>query len=334
MSATSNAGSRRRERLYLAWDVAIVVLVSANLLLLLVDSLFLLPPLNAGFEALAPSLYRAYDSVIHQHFMTIDLVFVSIFLLDVLAGWAVAIAERRYARWFFYPFAHWYDVLGCIPVSGFRILRVLRLMSLVIRLQRMGAIDIRQWRLYGFCERYYRVLMEELSDRVAIRLLGSLQEEVQRSDDFTKRLSEQVIQPRKAALVDEIARRLETTVDKSYAENHQQVHRYVATLVTRTLEENQELSRLRRLPMGEQVAHAMQRSLSDVASRVVHEAIDGLRSPRFKSLIGDLAGSGIDAWLQVDQRTDRVTEQVLIETLEMLKDEIAVQRWKDDFDLK
>lgn len=334
MSAPSASHSHRRERLYLVWDIAIVVLVSANLLLLLVDSLFLLPPLNAGLEALAPSLHQAYDSAIHQRFMTIDLVFVSIFLLDVLAGWAVAIAERRYARWFFYPFVHWYDVLGCIPVSGFRILRVLRLISLLIRLQRLGAIDIRRWRLYAFFERYYRVLMEELSDRVATRLLNSLQEEVQRSDDFTKRLSEQVIQPRKAALVDEIARRLETTVDKSYAENHQEVHRYVATLVTRTLEENQELARLRRLPMGGHVARAMERSLSDVASRVIHEAIDGLRSPRFKSLIGDLAGSGIDAWLYVDQRTDRVTEQVLIETLEMLKDEIAVQRWRDELDLR
>lgn len=334
MSAPSTAGSRRRERLYLVWDIAIVVLVSANLLLLLVDSLFLLPPLNAGLEALAPSLHQAYGSAIHQRFMTIDLVFVSIFLLDVLAGWAVAIAERRYARWFFYPFVHWYDVLGCIPISGFRILRVLRLISLLIRLQRLGAIDIRRWGLYAFFERYYRVLMEELSDRVATRLLSSLQEEVRRSDDFTKRLSEKVIQPRKEALVDEIAKRLETTVDKSYAENHQEVHRYVATLVTRTLEENQELARLRRLPMGEQMAQAMERSLSDVASRVVHEVIDGLRSPRFKSLIGDLAGSGIDAWLYVDQRTDRVTEQVLIETLEMLKDEIAVQRWRDELDLR
>lgn len=66
MSAPSASHSQRRERLYLVWDIAIVVLVSANLLLLLVDSLFLLPPLNAGLEALAPSLHQAYDlSLIH-----------------------------------------------------------------------------------------------------------------------------------------------------------------------------------------------------------------------------------------------------------------------------
>ncbi|WP_432415648.1 hypothetical protein ACRHM7_06050 [Chromohalobacter israelensis] len=209
-------------------------------------------------------------------------------------------------------------------------MRVLRVISLLLRLQRLGVIDIRRWRAYAFFEHYYRIVMEELSDRVATRLLSSLQDEVRRSEDFTKRLSEEVIQPRKAALVDEIARRLEATVDKSYAENHQEVHRYVAALVDRTLEENAELTRLRRLPLGDNVARAMQRSLSDVASRVVHEAIDGLRSPQFRSLIGDLAESGIDAWLYVDQRTDRVTEQVLIETLEMLKDEIAVKRWKDE----
>lgn len=319
-----------RERLYLVWDIAMMVLISANLLLLLIDSLFLLPPINAGLADVAPALHQAYDQTIHQRFFTIDLVFVAIFITDVLAGWILAVVERRYARWFYYPFVHWYDVLGCIPVGGFRLLRVLRVISLLLRLQRLGVIDIRRWRVYAFFEHYYRMVMEELSDRVATRLLSSLQDEVRRSEDFTKRLSEEVIQPRKAALVDEIARRLEATVDKSYAENHQEVHRYVAALVDRTLEENAELTRLRRLPLGDNVARAMQRSLSDVASRVVHEAIDGLRSPQFRSLIGDLAESGIDAWLYVDQRTDRVTEQVLIETLEMLKDEIAVKRWKDE----
>ncbi|HBZ99013.1 MAG TPA: preprotein translocase subunit SecA, partial [Pseudomonas sp.] len=52
--------------------------------------------------------------------------FVAVFLLDVLLGWTVALFERRYARWYYYPFAHWYDVLGCIPLAGVRWLRGLR----------------------------------------------------------------------------------------------------------------------------------------------------------------------------------------------------------------
>jgi hypothetical protein len=318
------------ERLLLVWDFAVIALVAINLALLLFDSLYLVAPLNAAFDAVAPGLHDAYDTTIRANFVEIDLCFVAIFIFDVLLGWAIAIAQKRYARWFFYPFVHWYDVLGCIPLAGFRLLRVLRVISLLVRLQRLGVIDITRWRLYRFYRTYYGVLMEEISDRVAINLLEDMQNEIRDSQHLTQRISNEVIQPRKAALVDEVAARLERTINKGYAENHQQVHRYVAALVARTMEENDELRRLRRLPMGDAVAEGIERSLSDIASRVVHEAIDGLRSPHFHSMLTDLVGSGVDAWLQVDDRTDRVTQQVLIDMLELLKEQVAVKRWKSE----
>ncbi|WP_110640743.1 ion transporter [Salinicola sp. CPA57] len=319
------------ERLLLIWDLAVVVLVAINLMLLLFDSLYLIPPLNAAFDAVAPGLHDAYAENIRANFFEIDLCFVAIFILDVLLGWIIAIAQRRYARWFFYPFVHWYDVLGCIPLAGFRLLRILRVVSLLIRLQRLGVIDVTGWRLYRFYRTYYGVLMEEISDRVALNLLGDMQNEIRDSEHLAQRISTEVIQPRKAALVEEIAARLERTINKGYAENHQQVHRYVAALVARTVEENDELRRLRRLPMGDAVAESIERSLSDIASRVVHEAIDGLRSPHFHSMLTDLVGSGIDAWLHVDDKADRVTQQVLIDMLELLKEQVAVKRWKSEF---
>ena len=53
----------------------------------------------------------------------------------------MAIRKQTYPRWYFYPFLHWYDLLGCIPIGSFRMLRLLRLISLTIRLQKMGIID-------------------------------------------------------------------------------------------------------------------------------------------------------------------------------------------------
>jgi len=87
MPATrTNSLNPALERANLVWDLLIIVLVIANLALLLFDSLFLLPPLNAAFEAVAPGLHGAYDRHIHAHFLTIDLAFVAVFLLDVLLG--------------------------------------------------------------------------------------------------------------------------------------------------------------------------------------------------------------------------------------------------------
>lgn len=320
------------ERLHLVWDVVIMVLVVANLALLLFDSLFLLDPLNDAFAAVAPGLHAAYDDTIHANFVRIDLIFVAIFVLDVLLGWAAAIAERRYHRWFFYPFVHWYDVLGCIPVGGFRLLRVLRIIGLLNRLQRLGLIDVRGWQLYAFYAKYYDIFFEELSDRVAIRLLGNMQEQIRSNDSLSTRVVDRVVMPRKQQLIHEITRRLEEMTGNAYARNREETMRYVRSLVNRTVADSQEVRRLRRLPMGDLMARSMESSISDLACRLVHEAMEGLRSPEFTALVERMADSGIDTWLQVDEHTDRVTEQVLDDMLELVKEQIAVKQWRRRYD--
>ncbi|WP_148252656.1 ion transporter [Aidingimonas lacisalsi] len=323
---------RLQEQLHLAWDLIIIVLVIANLGLLLFDSLFLLPPVNTAFEVVAPTLYATYDRHVHANFLTIDLAFVTIFIIDVLIGWAAAIVERRYHRWFFYPFVHWYDVLGCIPLSGFRLLRILRVISLLYRLQRLNLIDVRGWYLYSVVAKYYEILMEELSDRIAIRLLGSVQDQIRGSDSLSRRIANDVVMPRKQQLIHEISRRLEETVGSAYTRNRTDMMRYVSALVGKTLEDSREIQRLKRLPLGDQVARTLDSSLSDIACRLVDEAVDGLRSPEFDTLVEKFADSGFDAWLHVDAHTDRITEQVLLDIIDVLKDQVAQQQWKTRYE--
>lgn len=319
------------ERAHLAWDLLVIALVIVNLFLLLVDSLFLLPPLNAAFEAMTPGLHGAYDRHVHARFLAIDLGFVAVFVLDVLLGWAVAIAERRYHRWFFYPFVHWYDVLGCIPVGGFRVLRILRVISLLHRLQRLGLIDVRRWYLYGVVAKYYDILLEELTDRIAVRMLDNVQAQLRSSDSLSAGMVEQVVRPRQQALIHEICQRLEAMAGSAYTRNRPDILRYVRGLVGRTLAESPEIWRLSRLPLGSQLTRGLEASLSDLACRLVNEALAGLQSPEFSALVEHLAESGFDAWLHTDPHTEEVTEQVLVDMLELLKEQIAVKGWKDRY---
>ncbi|QFT83856.1 hypothetical protein FIU88_02605 [Halomonas sp. THAF12] len=319
------------ERAHLVWDLFIIALVIANLGLLLFDSLFLLPPLNAAFEAVAPGLHGAYERHIHANFLTVDLAFVGIFLLDVLLGWAVAIAERHYHRWFFYPFVHWYDVLGCIPLGGFRLLRILRVISLLHRLQRMGLIDVRRWYLYGVAAKYYDILLEELTDRIAIRMLDNVQQEIRAGDGLSAPVIERVVQPRKQALIREISQRLEAMAGDAYDRNRDDTLRYVRGLVGRTLAESPELRRLARLPMGGPLTRGLEASLSDLACHLVDEALAGLKSSEFSALVEHLAESGFDAWLRTDPETERITEQVLVDMLDLLKEQIAVKGWQHKY---
>lgn len=327
----SGVRSRAAELAYLSGDVLIIVAVVANLTLLLVDSLYLIEPLNEGLKAVAPGVHAWYDRVIHQHFFQIDLAFVALFVVDVLLGWAMAIAERRYHRWFFYPFVHWYDVLGCIPLSGFRLLRALRVISLAHRLNRLGLVHIERWQAYRFVAKYYDILLEELSDRIAVRLLSNIQEQVRADSTLADGLINRVVAPRKEQLIREITQRIEASAGRAYDGNREEVMRYISEMVNHTLRESPEIRRLERLPMGSAVSGGLEASLAGVAHRLVDELARGIHTPRFRTLVSDTAESGFDAWLKVDEGSAEVTEAVLVDALEMLKDQISRQAWKDRY---
>lgn len=319
--------ARRRDQLHAAWEAFIVLLVCINLSLILFDSLFALQPVSAVLADLVPELHARYQQSVHANFQYIDLGFVAIFVLDVLLGWTVALFERRYARWYYYPFAHWYDVLGCIPLAGLRWLRVLRVGALLIRLQRLGLIDMRGWAIYGLFSRYYYLLIEELSDRVMVRLFGRLQQEIGASDDLSRRLLQEVVRPRKQRLLNDISRRLQDMLETGYRDNRGAIEGYVSQLIHQALQNNPEMHNLRRLPLGNRLASTLDDALSDIAARLLQGAVEGMRGPQFQALAGNLADEFFDAWVYQDENTDLALEELLVDVIEVLKQQVLDRRW-------
>jgi len=319
--------ARRRDQLHAAWEAFIVLLVCINLSLILFDSLFALQPVSAELADLAPELHARYQQSVHANFQYIDLGFVAIFVLDVLLGWTVALFERRYARWYYYPFAHWYDVLGCIPLAGLRWLRVLRVGALLIRLQRLGLVDMRGWAIYGLFSRYYYLLIEELSDRVMVRLFGRLQQEIGASDDLSRRLLQEVVRPRKQRLLNDISRRLQDMLETGYRDNRGAIEGYVSQLIHQALQNNPEMHNLRRLPLGNRLASTLDDALSDIAARLLQGAVEGMRGPQFQALAGNLADEFFDAWVYQDENTDLALEELLVDVIEVLKQQVLDRRW-------
>ncbi len=319
--------ARRRDQLHAAWEAFIVLLVCINLSLILFDSLFALQPVSAVLADLVPELHARYQQSVHANFQYIDLGFVAIFVLDVLLGWTVALFERRYARWYYYPFAHWYDVLGCIPLAGLRWLRVLRVGALLIRLQRLGLVDMRGWAIYGLFSRYYYLLIEELSDRVMVRLFGRLQQEIGASDDLSRRLLQEVVRPRKQRLLNDISRRLQDMLETGYRDNRGAIEGYVSQLIHQALQNNPEMHNLRRLPLGNRLASTLDDALSDIAARLLQGAVEGMRGPQFQALAGNLADEFFDAWVYQDENTDLALEELLVDVIEVLKQQVLDRRW-------
>lgn len=318
---------RRREGLHAAWESFIVLLVCLNLGLILFDSLFVLEPLGDLFARVLPGLHRLYAEHIHQHFQLIDLGFVAIFLLDVALGWLVALFERRYRRWYYYPFVHWYDVLGCIPLAGFRWLRALRVFSLLIRLQRLGLIDMRRWGLYQFVDRYYQKLLDEISNRVMVKMFSRLQEEIGSSHDLAERLVQEVIRPRKQRLLADLGRRLQAMLENGYRANRGAIDGYAAGLIHQALVNNPELRNLRRLPLGERLAASLEQALTEVAIGLLQAGVEGVQGPRFQALAERLSDACFEAWLDQGDDTDLALEELLVDMIEVLKQQLVDRQW-------
>lgn len=318
----------------LLWDSLIIVLVALNLALIVFDSLFAAEVFANLVGAVSPAFRHWYAETIHAHFFTIDLYFVAVFALDVLMGWSVAIWRRTYHRWFFYPFVHFYDVLGCIPLVGFRWLRVLRVIALMVRLQRIGVIDIRDWYVYSVFYKYYSILLEEISDRVVVNVLGGVQEEVRSGGgNLSRRIVTDIVQPRKETLVTAIQTRAGHAVGDVYTANREQIQNYVSSMVDRAVAGNTAVSNLERIPMlGRAVTHSIEWAIRDTVNNVLDELVEGLNSNEFDTMVQRLTESVFDMLLQEQNlNNDPDIDRVIVEVIDLLKEQVSVQRWKQEY---
>jgi hypothetical protein len=97
-------------------------------------------------RALELNYHRSYDlnGRLTDHFWMIDLPFLILFWIEFLARWYLALRRRTHAKWFFFPIFNWYDVLGLIPLGAFRVFRLLRAVSMYMRLRRSELTNVGQ----------------------------------------------------------------------------------------------------------------------------------------------------------------------------------------------
>ena len=187
----------RKEGKYLFVDLVMMGLLLINLSLILFDFLFASDLFKGIFREYTPNFYTFYDQHIHQDFLRIDLIFVSIFLIELLIRWAIAVKNHKYHRWFFYPFVHWYDVLGCLPIGSFRFLRILRVIGLTIRLHKLGFVNLTNTYLYQKAIKYLNLLTEEVSDRVVLHVLTGVQNQIEEGTPLREKSGYDLSLPRR-----------------------------------------------------------------------------------------------------------------------------------------
>ena len=322
---------RTRATLGVAVDLVMLALILANLALIIFDWMFLNASFQHVLQQYVPAFYVWYDTTIHAHFFYSDLAFVSVFLLEIGVRWGLAIWRQTYHRWFFYPFIHWYDVLGCIPISSFRFLRVLRVFAIVPKIQRTGLIDLKDTYVYQSYLKYRDILIEEITDRVTVKILDGIQDGVRQGNPITERIVRDVIQPQQEALATAFAHRVQEAAATSYEPYRETFRAYVDDRVQEAVDQNQEIGIIGQIPgVGRPIRSLLQGAISDITFHVVDDVLHDVAAMDNDQLIAEITERSSDALVRgkYDERLNAILQEIVVDSLDLIKEHVQIQQWK------
>ncbi len=311
-------------------DFLMLGLLIINLAFIIWDSIYSFVAVQDLLKEHTPDLQALYQPI-HERFLFYDLIFVGIFLTEFFVRWGYAVRAGIYDRWYFYPFIHWYDLVGCIPVGGLRFLRILRVISIIYRLHQYKIIDITSTRAYQFVNFYYEAFMEELSDRIVLKVLTGVQHEVKRGSPLFDKIQQDILYPRRDMLAQWLSERVAQAAQEGYVPNRGALRQYLEQRVDHALQQNTELSRLKYLPVvGPTIQETLEEAVGDIVANVIHQILEDLSSTANHAFIEDLVNAFLPS--PSDRRPEEAENEALInlivDIIDAIKGQVKVKHWR------
>jgi hypothetical protein len=315
---------QKPSKISLAYDVMMFIFILVNLFFLAIEYV-----LYANFSwviqlmifSQVPASAQISLKVIISHAN----VFFTIFLIGELSiRWLIAIFQKHYYRWFFFPFVHWYEVLGCLPIL--RPLRLLRAAVIAYRLYQLGyPILPRSWVRKG--QFYYELILEELSDRIIIRVIDGVSTELSQNKTHYE-IVERIIQKHKPMFIKTLFELLEKNLPNAINQNQTVISQYVSEAVERSLKNTPELQQI--LQLMPVVGNLLSNRLNVIGSRLgenialeLMHPLTQIPNPLYAEIanqIGNLQIHTLDL--------EKLVDSIIIESLQIIRDQVAIQQWK------
>jgi hypothetical protein len=313
-----------------------LVLIILDLLWLTFDAFFGVQYLREVLMQIVPSFTFFYGNVIHPNFLFFDSFVVLIFVFEFVLRWAFAIWRHDHSYWFFYPIVHWYDVLGCLPMGSFRILRLFRIFVLMLRLHKWGVIDIRSFAIARFGIKYYNIAVEEVADRVAVRILEETKSELVRGRHLVDEIIDVVIRPRKQELINFATEQVQTSIKTHYLEQRKEVKRYLKQIVRTAVETNKEVANLEKIPvLGQYLKDSLRLAVADITFSVLDTVVqDVSHSPQ--AAMPRMVVQGLFDIILAEREPMRpsLAAEIVNHAIDTIIERVDIKQWKIEMDEK
>lgn len=316
-------------KLYLAYDIFMMVIIFINLICISTNAL-----LMSEFGAwLSQSLHltellQFYKTELHPWVLKTESWFISFLIIELLIRWLIAIVQKHHQRWFFFPFIHWYEILAIHPYLRF--LRLIRAGIIAYRLHEIGYEVVPKGVLKQL-HFYYRVIMEELSDRVVITVIDSVKSELDTSSTHKKILHD-LVDHHRDMFATTLAQILQESLATELKAQRQTVADGVGQVVIKAIEDTPELTQLLRLiPIVggriEQQIHSIgQRLGENITQGLIHPFVSG--SSEQPNAQYTLIAEKISQVNIENHALEQLVESVVYESLESLRRQVAIKQWQ------
>lgn len=310
---------------WLTLDIIMLVLIVANLLWMVFDFSFTAQFFKNFIKDVLPAFHDFYEQKVHPDFLLYDLGFVIIFLAEFLLRWIVAIFKKTFDHWLTFVVVYWYDIVGCIPFGSFRFLRLFRIVSLIIRLQKKGIIDITDTWWYRIVDKNIRKFIDFLTDQVSVNVLSQIQKEVKSGDETVQRIVNEVVVPKRELLEIWIASRIQYAVKEIYINHKDELRVYLEKAISEAVKGNADMQRLEMVPLfGKQISKALSSSVADITSNIVDKVMQDLSDVQTHELVTKSFDVVVDTvnYSTNNKELERIVTEIMVDSIEILKQQV------------
>ena len=274
---------------------------------------------------LAVNYFREFDlnGKLVNHFWKIDLPFLILFWIEFMARWVLAVRRRTYARWYFFPIFYWYDLLSLIPVTTLRPLRLLRVVSIYMRLRQSELSRVGKDFLSRAVAYISNIITEEVSDRVAVRILTEFGEEI--ADGTHIRIARATVEPRREEIEEVLVGQI-----RAILTDEETIERFRLLLQLNLNNAVEESESLRSLPLPHIVVKPIVRAVGEVVLDTTIETIEAtLDTPDGQEAVSAVAASILDALFYGPAlaELESLAKDISLQVIDHMMDVVKVKKW-------
>lgn len=316
-------------KLFLVYDIFMVFIIIFNLFCLAAN-FFLMSSIGAWFfeHIHLPQVLSFYKTYLHPWVITTEAWFIGFLITELLVRWGISIVYKHHKRWFFFPFIHWYEILAIIP--QLRFLRLFRAGIIAYRLYELGYPIIPEgWRKNGLF--YYRVVMEELSDRVVITVIDGIRNELQTSSTH-KQIIHDLVNHHREQFTITLTSILQESLATALKEQKPTITKGVGQIVDQAIEDTPELTQLLRLiplvggRIEQQIQSIGQRLGENISAGLIEPLVEG--SKEHPNATYQLISEKISNVNINNRELEQLVESVVFESLEAIRKQVKVKQWQ------